>query len=60
VLEGYRSRGFHEITFLIPDSEYAMTAEVEGLLANLSWLEARILNWNMAAAVASAIEAAGI
>ncbi len=48
VIKRYAAAGMDRITFLIPDTELAMTAETEGLLANLDWLEARISNWNMA------------
>lgn len=41
VLEAYRLLGLQELTFLVPDTDYQISGEIEGLVANLQWLEFR-------------------
>jgi Fe-S-cluster containining protein len=42
VLEAYRDQGLRELTFLIPGTDYQISGDIEGLAANLQWLELRI------------------
>jgi Fe-S-cluster containining protein len=42
VLEAYRLQGYQELTFLVPETDYQISGDIEGLLANLRWLELRI------------------
>ncbi len=60
VLEWYRNQGHSHLTYRIPDSEFAVTASIEGLETNLMWLEARIQEWNLAGAIKSQLNKHGL
>jgi len=44
VLGKYMEKGMEELTFLIPDTDCEISGPAEGFLANLEWLEYRIVH----------------
>ena len=60
VLHRYRVQGLEELTYRIPDTDYAVSAAIQGLEANLAWLKARMEEWGMAVRVAEGLRKAGI
>ena len=60
VLDRYRNKGFGELTFLVPDTGLEITCGIEGLHANIDWLEWRIANEDMEQGIRRSLEEAGI
>ncbi len=56
LLETSMSKGYKSLTFIIPETDYVVGAETEGLLANLEWLEHRLHHLQMGQKVRIALE----
>ncbi|OCC14469.1 hypothetical protein DBT_2198 [Dissulfuribacter thermophilus] len=56
VLKKYQEMGNSVLTFIIPDTDYVISCEVEGLLANIEWLEFRVKHDQMFQKIVRALE----
>jgi len=59
LLTKFKAKGFHQITVLIPGTDYCITGEIDGLMANLDYLSLRIEREDLLAKVLDRIDSFG-